>query len=92
MEEISKWVEQSKKAGVSKLILNADDRIYRKEVDEKYMEHLINLTEFFVDLAKKHHYRYYLYSGVFLPYQKLHFKTPFPQYKEADSVFEFENE
>lgn len=90
IEEISKFVQKSKASGVTKLILNADDRIYRKDVEESYQEKLLQLTEFFVDLAKKNHFRYYLFSGVFLPYWNLEHKLKcvFPQYKESESVFE----
>lgn len=90
IDEIGKFIQNSKEAGVNKIVLNADDRIYKKDVDEQYQEKLLQLTEFFVDVAKKNHFKYYLFSGVFLPYWNLEHKLKcvFPQYKESESVFE----
>jgi len=90
IEEIEKWAMTSKQSGVTKLILNADDRIYCHEVDEAYQEKLIKLTDSFVDFANKYHLRYCLYYGVYLPYRNMSPKLGcvFPQYKEIDSPFD----
>ena len=90
IEEISKWAMQSKEAGATKIILNADDRIYQKNVDEKYQEKLIKLADSFVDLANKYHLRYCLYYGIYVPYMNMSPKLGcvFPQYKEINDPFE----
>lgn len=68
-EEIKMWIDKSKEAGVTKLILNADDRIFQaKNKNQSTIEKIVEITDFFTKVAKENCYRYELYYGVYLAY------------------------
>ncbi len=68
-QEITRWLKKSKEAGVSKLVLNADDRIFQSEEKDSFvLMKIISLTEFFTKMAIKNCYKYELFYGTYLPY------------------------
>lgn len=81
--EIYEWVQKSKEAGVSKLILNTDDRLFQNnKKDDEVLMKIVRLTEYFAKLAKENHLFYELHYGIYLTYQHLLFED-YPQYKPA---------
>ncbi|MBE7704885.1 MAG: radical SAM protein [Cyanobacteria bacterium SIG29] len=62
--EITEWVRKSKEIGITNLILNADNRIFEKEVDKDLMLKLKKLGEEFLLLGKQENMLCELYSNM----------------------------
>lgn len=69
IQEISMWIEKSREIGINKLIINADNRIFEKEVTKEILLKLKVLGDFFINKMKTYGMDYQLYSNMQYVYQ-----------------------
>lgn len=76
-EEMLLWIKNSIAAGVSELVLNADDCIYmKKEINMEHIKRIKELTNYFINLSKEMDFRYQLYTNALNSYLMLGFDKP----------------
>ena len=75
-EEIKKWMTFSKKMNATKLIINADDRIYMTEPNIDDFKKIKELCDYFISEAKKANMKYVLYSNACNAYITLGLEPP----------------
>lgn len=65
IDEISLWIDKSKQIGISKLILNLDNRTFEKEITDKELPvKMKKLTDFFIQKTSQLNIEYGLYSNI----------------------------
>ena len=75
-EEIKKWMTFSKKMNATKLIINADDRIYMTEPNIDDFKKIKELCDYFISEAKKANISYRIYGNAINIYSTLGITPP----------------
>ena len=63
-QEVDIWLQKSVQAGITEFILNADDRILEKELEEDVIKRTNKISIYFEGKAKEYNLNYDLYANI----------------------------
>lgn len=80
--EIEKWIENSVRIGVSQLIINVDDYIFKYGIpDLKTLQRFKKCIDYFINTLNKINYSYEIYPNALNIYRLLGYTPPIPFYQ-----------